>query len=203
MTVAYRVSAESQRPDDGRWCGAELEAECRKRNLPLHWRQAKANIAEHLNDIFRSSASDLLFLLQDDYHLHFPLDLEPAATLLLNRSDVGGVRFWCAAASDGMDSGFLSVLKTESYSYGDNPALWHRRFFEQLGPFGSVGPYGVGHEGYMSLRVARGKLKILAAAETKDDAQYWFGHAGLVTSFPHDNRYPEQGDIRSKDMENF
>jgi hypothetical protein len=209
MELAFRVSSESERPADAgsRWCGDELIEECAKRGLPLHFRDGPANIADHLNEIFANPRGDLLFLLQDDYELNRPLDLSPAADLLLRATrNLLGVRYWANTQYENLTvCGFPLVKNAAAYSYGDNPALWHPRFFTTMGPFEDGGPRLI-HEVKMSQRLAgmvAEDAMVAAMPDLEADPNYWFGHKGFISSSPNDRRWANQIGNRIADLENF
>jgi hypothetical protein len=91
--------------------------------------------------------------VQDDWELIRPLDIGPAADLLLAHDDLGGVRFWASTGYVGEFEGHLVIDPAAAWSYGDNPALWHTRFAERVGPFDVGGFFGHHEElGRSSLR---------------------------------------------------
>ena len=102
-------------------------------DLEVHWRDAEPSLPGHLNDIVRSLPSPLWFYVQDDWELIRPLDIGPAADLLLAHDDLGGVRFWAATGYVGEFEGHLVIDPAAAWSYGDNPGPWHTRFADVSG----------------------------------------------------------------------
>jgi hypothetical protein len=206
-TLSLRVSAESEEPSGPgcRWCGEELADLCRDLKAPLRFRDGPANMARHLDEIFGGSEGDLLFFCQDDYELNRPLDIGPAARLLLDEreSRLAGIRFWANSDyEDERQQGWLRVRRNTNFAYADNPALWHPRFFRELGPFPDGGKH-LAHEILMSGKLAESDLVVLAAAEVEDEPNYWFGHTGFISSVPVDRRWPQQIQNRISDLRNF
>ena len=199
--LRFHVSAEIDAPSDG--CGrrVELEDECHKRSLPLIWRFGPADIGAHLNAIWRTSDADMLLLIQDDWVLTRPLDLGPVADLLLRDfiKPLGGVRFVANTQYSGKQwciSGFTLVINNANWSYGDNPALWHRRFYDTLGPFSEGEKLFGMHECKMSEKLAASDLRVLVPNEVVANAAHWFKHIGDVTSVPNDQRNPDSQALR-------
>lgn len=180
--LSFRVSSESHRCEDSAWCSVALEAQCKRWHLPLHYRSSAPDIGAHLNEIWRTSTADLLFLLQDDWELLRPLDISAGARRI--RDKTVGVRYWAHTDYQGEnDNGFVQVKRDAIWSYGDNPALWGKSFHASLGPFHEGGQLGR-HEIDMYERLGASNLTVLAASELERDSSYWFRHLGRVTTTP-------------------
>ena len=191
--LRWWVSAESQAAPDAQWQGAALIDECRRHGLPVRFRGTPPDIGGHLNEIWRVLKADLLFVLQDDWKLLRPLDLSAAVRLLSGHETALGVRYW---ANTGYLTGpacsrFVPINNAAPWAYGDNPALWHRRFFDNLGPFMEGGLFG-SHELAMGDQLRESLLCVWAAAECAENASYWFDHLGTVTSVPNDTRWADK-----------
>jgi hypothetical protein len=189
--LRYRAFAERERDARHRWMGKELEAFCRANEIQLDWKPAPANLGRLLNLIYGSSESDLRLYIQDDWLLEVPLDIGAAADHLLARDDCGGIRFWANTRFSGVDGPWLAVDRNADWAYGDNPALWHRRFFDRYGPFEEGGGFGT-HECSMNLSVRTGPLKILTVPEMAKDASHYFRHIGEISSLPNETRWADR-----------
>lgn len=165
-----------------------LEERAHRLGLKVRWRDAEPSLPGHLNDIVRALPSPLWLYVQDDWELIRPLDIGPAADLLLAHDDLGGVRFWAATDYVGNFEGHLVIDPTAAWSYGDNPALWHTRFAERVGPF-DVGGFFGHHEEATSARWGASGLRILADPHVRDYAAHYFFHQGEMSSIPGDARY--------------
>lgn len=187
------VSAESEQPTDAPWAGDELDRVCRSFGIPLRWRQGEASLPAHLNELFDLAFHDAecVLYLQDDWELHRALPLKGAAWLLNEHSDIAGVRLWASTAfKDSLLPGFSEVDLSADWSYGDNPALWHRRWWRRFRTFPASGDFGT-HEHAMSKSMARiAEQRILVPTEVATDPIYYFQHIGRVTSVPNDERWP-------------
>ena len=185
----WLVSAESRPADDAPWSGELLQQRLERLGVNVHWRDAEPNLPAHLNDIVQSLPSPLWFYVQDDWELIRPLDIGPAADLLLARDDLGGVRFWANTGYlDAKVDGFRVVDPAASWSYGDNPALWHTRFNDRIGPFFVDGTFG-DHEHIASNRLAASDLHVLASPELAENFSHYFQARGQITSVPNDARW--------------
>lgn len=189
--LLYSVFAEEEYDPRHRWMGAELSAFCAAAGMPLHWQTAPASLPRLLNRMHASAPGDLRFYCQDDWLLTAPIDLEPAADYLLEHADCAGVRFWANTRYFGPEGPWLDVDRGADWAYGDNPALWHRRFFQIYGPFEEAGDFGT-HEARMTERTRGGPLKILAAPEMATNASHFFQHIGNVSSLPIETRWPDR-----------
>lgn len=191
-TATFVASAESQKTEDAPWSGDALELACEARRVTLIWRPETAHLPSHLNQAFKwaFSQSDTLFYVQDDWELHRNLDLSFANELLNRDETLAGIRFWSATKYFRPYAGFVEIDKCASWSYGDNPALWHRRWFQQCGPFDTHGDFGT-HEHRMRETLEASRLSILAAKELKESSDYYFRHLGAVTSVPGDQRWAD------------
>jgi hypothetical protein len=187
----FMVFAEREKDAGHRWMGTELTAYCRGAGIPLAWKVTPPSLPKLLNEMHGGVASDLRFCMQDDWLLTKPLNLEAAANFLLLSEDVGGIRFWANTQYDGQIGPYLNVDRRAAWSYGDNPALWHRRFFDACGPFEEAGEFGT-HEALMCKKAAEVDLKILAAAEMAQDASFYFRHIGDISSLPKETRWPDR-----------
>lgn len=188
--VALKIYTESARDPKHPWMGGELEKLSADSGIELHWSEGPPSLPAQLNRLHRESRADLRFYLQDDWELRRPLNLASAAEALLADPLAAGVRFWAKtnylpAVSD---SPWLVVDLAAPWSYGDNPALWHRRFFDTYGPFSVEGDFGA-HEHVMAATVRGGPLKILAAPELAEAADYYFRHTGSISSLPNESRW--------------
>ena len=181
--IRWLVSAESRPADDAPWSGQLLEERLERLGLEVRWRDAEPSLPGHLNDIVSGLSSPLWFYVQDDWELIRPLDLGPAADLLLANDDLGGVRYWANTGYSGEFKGFLVIDPAAAWSYGDNPALWHMRFNERVGPFDAGGSFGT-HEGTASARLASSGLRILADPAIRHHAAHYFFHLGEMSSIP-------------------
>ena len=186
--LRWLLSAESQAAEDAPWSGPMLQERAERLGLEVHWRDAPPSLPGHLNDIVRSLSTPLWFYVQDDWELVRPLDLGPAADLLLAHDDLGGVRFWANTGYVGQFEGFAVVDPAAAWSYGDNPALWHRRFFERVGPFDVGGWFGH-HEEAASARWGASGLRVLADPAVQRHAAHYFFHLGEMSSIPGDVRF--------------
>ena len=170
--LRWLLSAESRPAPDAPWSGPLLEERAKRLGLDVHWRDAEPSLPGHLNDVVRALPSPLWLYVQDDWELIRPLDIGPAADLLLAHDDLGGVRFWAATGYVDEFEGHLVIDPAAAWSYGDNPALWHTRFAESVGQFDEGGFFGY-HEEATSSRVlmsifARG-VEILRSRPKKTD----------------------------------
>jgi len=186
--LRWLLSAESQAAEDAPWSGPMLQERAERLGLQVQWRDAPPSLPGHLNDIVRSLTTPLWFYVQDDWELIRPLDLGPAADLLLARDELGGVRFWANTGYVGQFEGFAVVDPAAAWSYGDNPALWHRRFFERVGPFDVGGWFGH-HEEAASARWGTSGLCVLADPAVQRHAAHYFFHLGEMSSIPGDVRF--------------
>lgn len=79
---------------------------------------------------------DIIFWLEDDWQLGWPLDIHPYVRLLQERPDVGMVRLGYLAVGlkcevtghNGIH--YLIMSKESQYAYSGNPNLRHRRYFD-------------------------------------------------------------------------
>lgn len=202
--IAWMVSAESQRADDSPWAGDALEQLCARMDLPLTWRTGRANLPAHLNELLAAAfrLSDCVLYVQDDWELHEPLDIQGAAMTLRETPDLAGIRLWARTRyRDGEPMpGMRDVILRADWSYGDNPALWHRRFWERAGPFPTGGDFGT-HEHAMSMKLASvSSLRVFVPAAVALNSAAYFRHIGDVTSVPNDRRWP---DAPRRDDPNF
>lgn len=194
--IAWLVSAESEHGSDAPWAGDALTSTCARLGLPLVWRDGPANLPGHLNDLFARAFAETSCVLyvQDDWELMRALPLAGSAWHLQETPDLAGIRFWVgpgvryqAATVPGM----REINLTSDWSYGDNPALWHRRFFERCGPFRTNGDFGT-HEHEISWKLAGSSgLRVWTPLETSVYGDHWFRHIGAVTSVPNDARWPD------------
>lgn len=192
FAAALTIYAESARDPRHPWMGEQLQTLCADRRLALRWNEGPPSLPEQLNRLHGESRADLRFYVQDDWLLNRPLSLAPAAELLLADPLLAGVRFWANTGylPLGSEAPWRVVDPAAPWAYGDNPALWNRRFFDLCGPFATDGDFGT-HELRMCETIRRGPLKILAAAEVPDSPSYYFSHVRGISSLPNETRYPE------------
>lgn len=83
----------------------------------------------------------ILLWLEDDWELKRPFDIRPYVRLLVEREDVGVVRFGQLTVGNDLKveghNGihYLEYLRSSSYAYSGNPHLRHVRFSEYYGLF--------------------------------------------------------------------
>lgn len=107
--------------------------------------QSRKGVGASLNAGFRKAfeTSPLAIYLADDWSLIEPLDLTPWAQLLMEREDVGVVRFSPPHPSiRGSVEAFTTNLQSwglrldrYGYAYGHRPALHHKRFWDAYGEY--------------------------------------------------------------------
>jgi hypothetical protein len=195
---SWMVSAESARPTDCPWAGDELEGACKAYGLPLRWRAGPACLPAHINELFRDAfrLSDILFYVQDDYELTRAVPLNGFVRVLRQTRNLAGVRLWANTAYRGEAPvpGFADINTAANWSYADNPALWHIRWWERCGPFDTaldMAGHFASHEHTGSDALARSGMACWAPAEVRRNPSFYFDHIGKVTSVPNDKRWPD------------
>lgn len=182
----WLVTAETDDLENPLYFG-DLENICADLNLRLQWRTGQANLGKNLNHGLSFVTTDLVFYLQDDWLLRRPIPIAEACDLLQD-TGFGGVRFW-ANATHFMIWGQWSILRPGTpWYYGDNPALWHRRFFNRIGPFNETGCFGTAEVSASHAASCSG-LHIATPLPLRTAADHYFTHLGEVTSIPRDPRW--------------
>ena len=131
--------------------------------------------------------TDLVMIMEDDWVLNNPLDLQPYVNLLMNHQEYGMIRMGY------ISPGFTAVLISEEgklfwrleqngvqYRYSGHPSLRHKRFHEQYGYYDeglTPGWTELSMDGKVSA-VANGP-HIVYPAEC--GAWGFFGHIGTVS----------------------
>jgi hypothetical protein len=178
--INFICSSESERDPTRQWCGDDLEDFCYDNNMPLRWAQGPASLGHGMNAALRCATSNLIVLQQDDYELKEPLDLSPAAHLLLAHPEVDLVRYEypmnLGCGFCGEIAGFRQFDLTKNWVYGDEPAMRRRDFMQKHGWYRE----DIGHcaEGDMLHRLVHNRAVIVAA-----DKRY-FGNFGAISAVP-------------------
>jgi hypothetical protein len=188
LNVKWVISSESEIPADSVFCEDELKRQCEFRGLSVRFRERPASLGSHLNELISSLTTDLWFYLQDDWIVKRKIPLTEACDFLLNNETFGGVRFWANTGHSGVVGRWSVLQKGAAWYYGDNPALWHRRFNQSIGPFCEHGSFGY-HEGDASARASGSALELAAPLPVKKHANWYFDHLGEITSVPNDPRW--------------
>jgi hypothetical protein len=93
-----------------------------------------------LHKVFDDLGGSLILMMEDDWYLEKPFDVEPYTKVLLNNPNAGMIRFGYAAA--GLEAELVSMndrllwdLHRNSYTYRftGHPSLRHKRFHETYG----------------------------------------------------------------------
>lgn len=189
--LTWYAYAEHTGDEKHQWMGGDLWNYCENNGIQLYWNNDQPSLPRLLNRMHRESAADLRLYIQDDWVLLRPLAIAADAGYLLAAQDCAGIRYWANTRYAGSRGPYLRVDRQAPWAYGDNPALWHRRFFEQYGPFEEGGEFGT-HEGKMNEGIKSGPLEILALPEMEQSASYFFQHIGNISSLPNETRWPDR-----------
>jgi len=93
-----------------------------------------------LHKVFDELNGSLILMMEDDWYLEKPLDVEPYTKVLLNNPNAGMIRFGYAAA--GLSGELVSeenrllwkiVRNNYTYRFVGHPSLRHKRFHEVYG----------------------------------------------------------------------
>jgi hypothetical protein len=190
-TLRFAVSSESEQDHDSTWHGGELEAICLSEDIPLHWRTGPASLGAGMNSALRvgidsghkANQSPMIFLVQDDYELLYPLDLSSGAEMLEANRDVDMIRYsfptlpeFATQFTGDRIGDFQEVDIDGRWPYGDDPHLRTTRMTDRNGWYA----HGIGHaaEGDMIARLASLRATIYAADKC------YFRHFGDIASVP-------------------
>ncbi len=156
---------------------------CHKHDILRSWHEGTPSLGGNMNAAFRLTETPCVFFCQDDFLLVENIDISDAAEWLEAHDDFVMYRYdmSCFKFLDVID-GAVEVDKNSSFPYGDNPGMWHRRFFDRLGWYKEGGRFG-SSEVDMNERVKASDCRIAAHAPLKPPCpQRPFKHIGEVSS---------------------
>jgi len=186
--VNWYCSAESEESEDYR---EKLESYCETFGIELHWRDAPANLGANMNASLELGCSEYQFLVQDDWLLLHPIDLELGVDFCEEyRPDLLRYSYpdadYMRPTFTSLDGFFRKVDLDGLWPYGDDPHLRHRSFRNKWGGYLEGGGHGTASATLMKSLV-EGDAFIVAADKC------YFKHFGEVTSVINDERgYPDR-----------
>jgi hypothetical protein len=140
-----------------------------------------------MNAALRLCDAPLILLIQDDWRLLEPLDLEAGADLLLAEPSIDLIRYSWPDRDDmrptftDYGNGFRRIDMQGRWAYGDDPHLRRRDFMERRGWYLEGGGHGSA-SGDMMARLVAGNATIVAADRC------YFRHFGDVSSVLDEKR---------------
>jgi len=182
--INYRCSVEPDTSTDYGDYDTEFISVCQRHEIDHIYRPGgKPSLGGNMNDAFKLAETDCIFFCQDDFLLCEDIDISDAADWLESHEDFVMYRYDVSSFKFlGMVDGAVEIDKDSTYPYGDNPGMWHRRFFDKLGWYEEDGRFG-SSEVDMNKRVKASDVRIAAHAPLRPPCpQRPFKHIGEVSS---------------------
>lgn len=184
-TLQFKCVSESERDPLNNWYGQHLIEFCQSNNIPLSFRQCRANLGGMMNDAMRASDSKYTMIVQDDWFLSEECDLSPGLFLMDQFPEIDIIRYsWpgdTMVTYQGEFQGWKKLDPVGMWPYGDDPHIRRKSFVERFGPYIEYGHHGAS-EGDMVYRFGHKKALVLVADKC------YFGHCGEVSAVINDER---------------
>jgi len=180
--IKYRVSVETDSCPRYGYYASEFGSICKTHGIKIDF-HGPPSLGGNMNSAFQFAESDCIFFCQDDWLLCEDIDISDAADWLESHEDFVMYRYDVSSFKFlGMVDGAVEIDKDSTYPYGDNPGMWHRRFFDKLGWYEEDGRFG-SSEVDMNKRAKASDVRIAAHAPLRPPCpQRPFKHIGEVSS---------------------
>ncbi len=182
--IAYHCSVENEAcPTYGDYA-PEFARVCYRHGISWRFHEDVPSLGGNMNAAFRLADSDCIFFCQDDWLLCEDIDISDAADWLEAHNDFIMYRYDVSSAKyAGIVDGAAEIdVPATTYAYGDNPGMWHRRFFDLIGWYDETGRFG-SSEVDMNKRVKASGQRVAAHAPLMPPCpQRPFEHIGEVSS---------------------
>jgi len=175
----WSCNAESS-PQGELWFGNELEEISIIAGLQLTWRKGLPDLGSNINETFRRSTSDYIFLCQEDRVLNKPLDLTNSVELLEKYPKIAAVWYdWLPPGNSswGKIGEFWLNSPTSIWLIADREMLIRRSFTRRFGLWLEGKPLGIA-EMEMNRRMKRFCTTVAHPKEV------YFDHRGDVGTIP-------------------
>jgi hypothetical protein len=170
--------SESERDPLHNWYGDHLKLFCESRNIPLAFREGKADLGSAMNFANRASQTKYTMILQDDFYLERPIDLSEGIRTLEDNPNIDFIRYSYPAHLVSFKGSFHSwriLDEQKDWPYGDDPHLRRSTFAQKFGHYKEQERHGAS-ESHMAHSVKVNKATILTTEEPM------FGHYGNTPS---------------------
>jgi hypothetical protein len=177
--------SESEHDPLNNWYGPHLEDYCKQIDLPLVYRERKANLGEMMNDAMNASKTKYTMIVQDDWYLEHPCDLSPGINLMEKHPQIDIIRYsWpgeTMITPKGDLEGWRKLDPKGMWPYGDDPHIRRDTFKKRFGPYYTGLRHG-SSESDMVYRFGDRNAFVLLADKL------YFGHCGEVSAVINDER---------------